>query len=409
MPTATPHPAREPQAPPPDPAGRADVVIITNVPTPYRLALHRRIDAELPGVRLLTIYTHDVADQAWALDAGDEGRTFCFGQGESAANSTRLSAARREFAKGGRIIGFLEKIRPAAVLLCGYNDPGRLRILASLRRSGTKVFLVADSNVRSEALPPLKAFIKPAFVRAVITACDGLMPCGTFGAEYFIKYGADPARIFLVPYEPDYRLIETLSDDFVASTAARLGLAAGRTRIVFCARMIDIKRPAAAVRAFAAIADQRPDCDLVMIGDGPERARAAALVPPHLAGRVRFMGFMGDQREISALYRASHIFLHPCVYEPWGVVINEAACAGMAIVSADSVGAAGELVRNGLNGRLVPPDDHAALVAALLDTTDPANLDRYRAASRAVLADWRRRGDPIRGLRAALRTANVHT
>ncbi|MBL8756862.1 MAG: hypothetical protein JNK35_00355, partial [Phycisphaerae bacterium] len=50
------------------PTPRPEVVVLTNVPTPYRLALHRRIDREMPEIRLLTIYTHDQADQAWALD-----------------------------------------------------------------------------------------------------------------------------------------------------------------------------------------------------------------------------------------------------------------------------------------------------------------------------------------------------
>ena len=403
MPQATPI-----TPPPPDPAGRADVVVITNVPTPYRLALHRRIDTELRAIRLLTIYTHDIADQAWSLDTGDAAaRTFCFGRGDAVNTSSRLSSFRREFAKGGRIVAFLKQVRPAAILLCGYNDPGRLRILAFARRAGIKVFLVADSNLRGESLSGLKGLLKPPFVRTIVRLCHGLMPCGTYGGDYFKKYGADPARIFFVPYEPDYALIESLPESFIAQTAARLALAPDRKRMVFCGRMIDIKRPLHAVRAFLALAAQRPDWDLVMIGDGPEREAASAIVPADLRARVRFMGFMGDQREISAVYRASHLFLHPCVYEPWGVVINEAACAGMAIVCTDSVGAAGELVRDGVNGQLVPPDDHDGLVAAILNATDPPNLDRYRAASRAVLADWRLRGDPIAGLRAALATANV--
>ncbi len=397
-----------PVPPPPDPAGRADVVVITNSPTPYRLALHARIDRELPGIRLLTIYTHDVADQAWSLDVGDPARSFSFGKGHAANTSTRLANAPREFAKGGRIITFLQRLRPAAILLCGYNDPCRLRILFSARRTQAKVFFVADSNLRGERLPAWKRLLKPPFVRSIVDACDAFLPCGTFGAAYFIKYGADPRRVFFMPYEPDYRLIESLSPDVVAATARDLNLAPERKRIVFCARMIAIKRPAAAVRAFLTLAPRRPDWDLVMIGDGPDLAATRAMVPESLRHRVRFLGFVGDQLTISAVYRASHVFLHPCVYEPWGVVINEAASAGLAIVSADTVGAAGELVRHGINGRLVPPDDQPALEHALLDTTDPANLDRFRAASPAVLADWRRRGDPVRGLAEALRLANVH-
>ncbi len=392
-----------------DPSGRPDVVIITNVPTPYRLALHRRIDSELRQARLLTIYTHDVADQGWTLDTGDRARVFFFGQGDSVGSSSGLRAAPREWRKGGRIIRFLKQVRPAAIMLCGYNDPGRLRILHWAHRNRTPVFMVADSNLKGETLRGWKRLIKPHFVRRIVSMCDGVMPCGTYGGEYYLRYGARPDRIFYTPYEPDYALIENLPQASVDATRAQLGLDPVRKRIVFCARLIPIKRPLLALDAFIAVAAQRPDWDLVVIGDGPLLADVKRHIPPALAARIFAAGFIGDQAKISAIYRASHILLHPCVYEPWGVVINEAACAGMAIVCCEAVGAAGELVRDGVNGHLVPPDDLAALTSALRDATTPGVLEKYMANSRAVLADWRTRGDPVNGIRAALRAVGIGT
>jgi glycosyltransferase involved in cell wall biosynthesis len=83
-------------------------------------------------------------------------------------------------------------------------------------------------------------------------------------------------------------------------------------------------------------------------------------------------------------------------------VINESAAAGMAIVATRVVGAAPELVRDGVNGRIVPPGDPGAMAAALRDATDPATLRRMRAASAQVLEQWRSAGDPVAGLRRAL-------
>ena len=97
----------------------------------------------------------------------------------------------------------------------------------------------------------------------------------------------------------------------------------------------------------------------------------------------------------------------PSNYEPWGLVINEAAAAGLAIVASDVVGAAAELVQDGVNGRLFPIRDHEALTTALLDVTAPDRIDAMRASSAAVLADWRTRGDPVSGLRRALKFVGV--
>ena len=97
----------------------------------------------------------------------------------------------------------------------------------------------------------------------------------------------------------------------------------------------------------------------------------------------------------------------PSDVEPWAVVINEAAAAGLASIASDVVGAAAELVRDGVNGRVFPAGDRSALIVALRDVTDPANADRMKAASALVLADWRRRADPVAGLRGALQSTGV--
>jgi glycosyltransferase involved in cell wall biosynthesis len=52
--------------------------------------------------------------------------------------------------------------------------------------------------------------------------------------------------------------------------------------------------------------------------------------------------------------------------EPWGVVVNEAMHAGLPVVASDAVGAAaGGLVQDGVNGRIVPERDAYALAVAL--------------------------------------------
>lgn len=391
-----------------------EYAILTNVITPYRLALHRRLDREIPQARLVTLYTHDQADQPWALapDAGPATREHVVRFGDGTPLSARgLAAQRREYAKGGRIIRFLRDRTPAALLLCGYNDAGRLRVLRWCRRRNIPVFLVADSNVHADQPAGLKAALrhrlKRLFVSRVVKMCAGVMPCGTHGEAYFRRYGARPDRVFYVPYEPDYDLITRLDEPAIERTRQALGLDPARRRLVCCARLIDVKRIDLAVDAFVRLAPRRPAWDLVVIGDGPLRAALQARVPAGLSSRVRFTGFLGEQAQISAVYRASDVFVHPATYEPWGVVINESVAAGMAVVSASTVGAAGELVRDDVNGFLVPPGDLDALTHALDRATDEPTLQRLRAHAPHVLADWRRRGDPVEGVRRALRLCGL--
>jgi glycosyltransferase involved in cell wall biosynthesis len=146
---------------------------------------------------------------------------------------------------------------------------------------------------------------------------------------------------------------------------------------------------------------------LVIIGDGVLSNELKARVPAALQWRVTWTGFIGDQARISAIYRASDVLICPSDYEPWAVVINEAAAAGLAIVASSVVGAAAELVKDGINGRLFPAGDLRALTECLRDVTSAGSINWLRAGSADVLADWQRRGDPVEGIRRALRFAGV--
>jgi glycosyltransferase involved in cell wall biosynthesis len=79
----------------------------------------------------------------------------------------------------------------------------------------------------------------------------------------------------------------------------------------------------------------------------------------------------------------------------------------MAIVSSDAVGATPELVRDGVNGRTFPTGNLQALVSCMREVSDPERLEKYRTGSAEVLADWRKRGDPVEGLCKALSFAGV--
>lgn len=78
----------------------------------------------------------------------------------------------------------------------------------------------------------------------------------------------------------------------------------------------------------------------------------AACLPPHAlcsSPTVFFPGFRQIE-ELPRFYAHAGCFVHPALEEPWGLVINEAMACGLPILSSDNVGAAEELVDNGING-----------------------------------------------------------
>ncbi len=387
-------------------ADRPAVALINNSQTPYRLHFHLRLARELRGVTIHSVFTHGESNAAWTLADPPEINPIRFGD-ESSKLQDSPRQALREWAKAGRIIQWMKQTDIRAAVVGGYNDPGRLRIIRWCYRNRVPCFLFADSNVHGDKATGVKKLVKGTLLRWVVSRLAGVLPCGRLGAEYFLRYGARADRIFYMPYEPDYRLIQEMPESQIAQVKQQFGLKDGRRRIVFSGRLVGVKRADLLVEAFCQIAAERPEWDLVMVGDGPDRDALRAKVPAALTDRVIWCGFVDDQAVVSATYRASQVLCLPSSYEPWAVVVNEAAAAGLAIVCSDVVGAAAELLVDGKNGRFFRSGDVKDLTAALSFVTSADRYEQLAAASAEVLADWRRRGDPVDGLRKALASVDV--
>jgi glycosyltransferase involved in cell wall biosynthesis len=348
------------------------------------------------------VYTHEQSNAPWSGAAKSDTHTVWFGPGELAEQQSAPWRQWHEWRKGGRIIDWLQRQEIGAVAVSGYNDLGRTRIIRWCRSNNIPCFLFADSNIRGDTAAGLRAHVKRAYVSWAVRSCAGVMPFGSLGREYFLKYGADPKRIFYFPCEPDYGLIEGLPEQDLAEARARFGFSSGRRRVLYCGRLVRVKRVDLLIDAFAALASELPDWDLIVIGDGPLRDELFARVPASLKDRVKWLGFIDDQKLISAIYRNCDVLALPSEYEPWALVVNEGAAAGLALLTSDAVGAAAELVRDGVNGAVFVAGNPSDLLGKLRTVTDPSQVDRLKAGSRTVLASWRTTGDPVEGMRRAL-------
>ena len=79
--------------------------------------------------------------------------------------------------------------------------------------------------------------------------------------------------------------------------------------------------------------------ELVLVGGGSDEQRLRGLA----GERVRFEG-PKDRDELVGYYRDADVFVLPSRSEPWGMVLNEAAAAGLPLVATEESGAAHDLV-----------------------------------------------------------------
>ena len=142
------------------------------------------------------------------------------------------------------------------------------------------------------------------------------------------------------------------------------------------------------LRAAALIADCSPTTHYLIIGErnsekGESRQFESALGDAArglLAGRVHFLGRRDD---IASLLSELTLLVHTARQEPLGRVLLEAAASGLAVVATDVGGTREIFPPEADAARLVPPDDAAALAAAMLELLGNRQLrDRLGAAAR---------------------------
>lgn len=102
------------------------------------------------------------------------------------------------------------------------------------------------------------------------------------------------------------------------------------------------------LKAFAELAKTDDKVELIIAGDGPERAKLETWVEDYEVPRVKFLGAVDEATKLQLLHQAS-LFCSPAIYgESFGIVLLEAMAAGLPIVAGDNPGYACVMKETGL-------------------------------------------------------------
>ena len=213
--------------------------------------------------------------------------------------------------------------------------------------------------------------------------------------DYLTRQGVPAAQAHYLP---------NFVDDFAAITEASraaLNIPENAPLLLGLGRLHPVKGFDLLIRAVAAL----PDTYCVIAGEGPERPRLQKLIAElGLGARVLLPGW---RRDVGALLKAADLFVSSSRHEPLGNMVLEAFSSARPVLAARAEGPT-ELIRDGVDGILVPLEDPAALAEAARNMlADPALARSLAAAGRrrfttefseaTVTAAWLRLLDQVAG------------
>jgi len=358
------------------------LLYIDDIPTPYRLGVHRVIAQRWPGPYKLLFLAAAEPGRNWDFDFTGLDVDILPGRQFRPPNQVNPFSIKWN----PTVVSAMEAFRPDVVALSGYIHPPIIRAARWCLTRRTPYAIVCETSARSTACSGWRWLARRAAIGWVVRNMSFGLPVGREAGDYLRRFGPTGAPMHYFPNTPDTSAIAAEADRVHSEGRERplreaFGIEPETPIILFAGRLIDAKRPMDALAAFERLREPGEKATFVVVGDGPLKQ---ALTARAADGKVVFTGWIRDPAQMAGLMAIARAFVLPSAHEPWGAVVNEALAAGTPVVASDRVTSAVELIEAGVNGFLYPVGDVDALADCLKTVLalDEAGRARMSAAAR---------------------------
>ena len=342
--------------------GGLRLAVVTNIPAPYRVPVYNLLSQE-PGINLRAFYAaRSEPDRQWDLPPFEHAHQFLYGRVHRVAG--------RFIHSNPEVWAALRAFNPDVVLTTGFNPTHLLAFAFARLKRRAHVVMTDGTDVSEATLSTAHRLVR----RAVFAGTQSFVVASQGGRRLLRGYGVAVGLIHASP----------LSANTAVSWVPQPG-AVRDLDFLFSGRLVPIKNAEFALNVAHGVAQRLGRrVSLGLLGSGPQEAALRAVASAFDSTLdVQFAGHV-SQAQVPAWFQRARVFLFPTQWDPWGVVANEACLAGVPVLISPHAGAAGDLVRDGINGRVMALELPAWIDAASELLSQPAL--HFKMASAALEA-----------------------
>ena len=359
------------------------LVILTNIPTPYRTAFLDALaeEAACAGKRLHVLYCAKTEPgRHWPYDPSKMKHAHTVLRGFH-PSLTGISAHLNP-----GVLAELNLLKPDTLLIAGsWNTPTMLIAVLNIYSPHPRRFFWSEGHADAALHKSgLIAWLR----RRVYRTFDGFAVPNAKSAEWAIAQAGSPRPIVTLPNAIDAAFFKRPSGDARSQARAKLGLPEKGRVLVQVSTLTERKGVLPLAKSFLGLpAVERAGTRLLFVGDGEQRAELESLAASS-AGAIRVLGQLPPEEVRQALWAANAFVLNTRL-DPNPLSAIEASAAGLAILMSAAAGNVGEIVEAPDAGFVIsnPADPTETLRAVLAASDEQLAAMGMRAADNAQRFD----------------------
>lgn len=346
------------------------IVIVTNLPTPYRVPLFNLLSKRLTnrGWQLTVVFlVRHYARRKWTVDERTLEFDHIYVEGGHAVVGDALIAF------SPTLFQSLMRLQPDAVIVGSMGFPAVWSAAYAIVKAIP--FVLWSGETRAQAVRRSDCCGVRRSVRKFLArlASAGLA-YGSEARDYLCELGMSFDRIDIA--------INTVDTDFFLLSPT-IRQRSENIRFLYVGHFTRLKGVANLLEAYSKLPSV--GVELHLVGEGEEEERLRQIVKDKNLRNVTFWGFR-QKEELRELYALGDVFVFPSYYDVWGLVCVEAMASGLPVLSSRFAGCTRDIVRDGINGFVIDPDNVRDLVDKMrFFVAHPHLLRDFQSAARETV------------------------